>query len=526
MSDKHRIELQNRRRKADETLQSVHSDIRRLAALAYPGVPPEMREEVTCDHFLDVLGDPDLVLKIRERHPADLDSALKVALQLEVWAKESTRHQDASKSGKDGRRVREISAKQADSTVEALQKEVENMKKFVGYEHRATKNPNGGGYVGNYWQPAATRYTALSACSGAPSTPLSSRGPHTASYGNRSNSARPPNGNRNGNFYQAPNSNFGCFNCGNPTHRVRDCPVPSAEHRRPEQQSIPPPQPSTPPQPDVRPMKNRSNKQEKTCIWVKYRQHKLSALIDTRSDVSIVSEDIARNLGWTIHAHQTKEVSVANNKTMSILGATRVVLDVAGHDVESEILIAPDLDGLILGIDWLRSQGRVRWDFDRGKIKFGKRNWIELQQETEQPCRTSIIRKDFFMANHRSGFDGSDFHAAPTGPARRFCRSTLGRKFLREVSLFCHAMHQVESGRERGKASGPGAIQCVSSIRRRMCDDVFANLSQYPPRLSNLWALYDCSKCEEDPLDLAPFPSEFEWNDIDRRRHQNKERLG
>jgi len=47
MSDKHRIEIRNRRRKADETLQSVHSDIRRLAALAYPNVPPEMREEVT-----------------------------------------------------------------------------------------------------------------------------------------------------------------------------------------------------------------------------------------------------------------------------------------------------------------------------------------------------------------------------------------------------------------------------------------------------------------------------------------------
>ena len=106
MSDKHRIELRNRRRKADETLQSVHRDIRRLAALAYPNVPPEMHEEVTCDHFLDALGDPDLVFKIRERHPADLDSALKIALQLEVWAKETTRHQDTSKSGKgDGRRV-------------------------------------------------------------------------------------------------------------------------------------------------------------------------------------------------------------------------------------------------------------------------------------------------------------------------------------------------------------------------------------------------------------------------------------
>jgi len=276
MSDKHRIEIRNRRRKADETLQSVHSDIRRLAALAYPNVPPEMREEVTCDHFLDALGDPDLVFKIRERHPADLDSALKIVLQLEVWATETTRHQDASKSGRDGQRVREISAKQAEPTVETLQKEVDNMKKFVGYEQRAAKNPTGGAYTGNYRQPSANRYTAPSAYSGVPSAPPSSRGPHPASYGNRQNSARPPNGygtNRNSNFYQAPNSNSGCFNCGNPAHRARDCPVPSAEHQRPQQQPTPPPQPSALPRPDVRPMKNHSSKQEKTCIWVKYRQH-------------------------------------------------------------------------------------------------------------------------------------------------------------------------------------------------------------------------------------------------------------
>ena len=156
-----------------------------------------------------------------------------------------------------------------------------------------------------------------------------------------------------------------------------------------------------------------------------YRQHKLSALIDTGSDVSIAGEDIAHNLGWTIHAHRTKEVSVTNNKTMSILGAARVVLVVAGHGVESEILISPDLDGLILGIDWLHSQGRIRWDFDRGRIKFDKQNWIELQTETEQPYRTSIIRKNFPMADRRIGSNRSDFHAAPICSARRFCCSKL-----------------------------------------------------------------------------------------------------
>jgi len=153
---------------------------------------------------------------------------------------------------------------------------------------------------------------------------------------------------------------------------------------------------------------------------------------------------------------------------MPILGATRVVLFVAGHGVESEVLIAPDLDGLILGINWLRSQGRIKWDFDKGRIKFGKRDWVKLKQETEQPFRTSIIWRDFPITDRGSGLyhreigsDRSDFHAAPTGSARRFCCSTSNRKYLREVSLFCRAMLLIENRRERGKASEPGVQQCV-----------------------------------------------------------------
>jgi len=104
VANKHRIELRNRRRRGNETLQSVHSDIRRLAALAYPSVQPQMREEITCDHFLDALGDADFALKIRQQQPADLDSALRIALQLEVWAEDAARHRDASKHEKGGSR--------------------------------------------------------------------------------------------------------------------------------------------------------------------------------------------------------------------------------------------------------------------------------------------------------------------------------------------------------------------------------------------------------------------------------------
>jgi len=244
VADKHRIELQNRRRRANETLQNVHSDIRRLAALAYPSVQPQMLEEITCDHFLDALGDPDFVLKSRQRQPADLDSALRIALQLEVWTEDMTRHRDASHQEKGGRRVREISHKkppEATTTLEALHKEVERVKKFIEFDRGPPRNPNSGGFSSDR-RPDLIRYTAPSvyhACRApvsAPTTTWSSRGLNAAGYGQSpgtyhpSTSARPSNGmNRTGNFYRAPNPNSGCFYCGDPTHRARDCLVSSAE---------------------------------------------------------------------------------------------------------------------------------------------------------------------------------------------------------------------------------------------------------------------------------------------------------
>ena len=415
MSEKYRIELRNRQCATDETLQSLHGDIKRLAALAYKGVPPEMRDQVTCDSFLDALGDPELAFKIRERQPTDLDSALRIALQLEVWAKEMNRHRETSRPERtEGRRLRETDRKDEFNK----NQDTMNSKKHTGYARGTSRNQAVGAYADGYRPPAAARYAAPNA-HGGPVAPPRPRGQYPANYG-RAEVAQPPNGygNRNGNFYQAPVLFPRCYNCGDPTHRARECPT------RPDRPPTPAPQVIAPRQPDVRPMKRRSDKPEKTCIRVRYRHHKLSALIDTGSDVSLAGQDVARNMGWPIYAHHTKEVSVANNKTMSILGATRVVLFVAGHGIESEVLITTDLDGLILGIDWLRSQGRVKWDFDRGRIKFGKRDWVALIQETGQPCRTSVIRQDFSITDRGSGpchreigSDGPDFLAAPTGSA-------------------------------------------------------------------------------------------------------------
>jgi len=88
-SDKYRMELRNRRRQKHETLQDLHSDVRRLMVLAYPQLDATARETMGCDYFLDSLEDPAFKLKIREKNPGTLDEALKIGLLLEVWKKDA-----------------------------------------------------------------------------------------------------------------------------------------------------------------------------------------------------------------------------------------------------------------------------------------------------------------------------------------------------------------------------------------------------------------------------------------------------
>jgi len=88
-SDKYRFELKSRRRRLDETLRNLHFDIRKLAALAVPELDHSARERMACGSFIDALNDPHFALKVRERFPKDLDAALRVALQLEVWSKDA-----------------------------------------------------------------------------------------------------------------------------------------------------------------------------------------------------------------------------------------------------------------------------------------------------------------------------------------------------------------------------------------------------------------------------------------------------
>jgi len=88
------------------------------------------------DYFLDAFGDPELGLKMREKNPENLDAALRIALQLEVWTKDSYRLQQAEtprpSENKRNRKITKMSQQSAlEKKNEALQKEIAEAKKTI-----------------------------------------------------------------------------------------------------------------------------------------------------------------------------------------------------------------------------------------------------------------------------------------------------------------------------------------------------------------------------------------------------------
>jgi len=101
-AEKYRLEVKYRRRKPGESLRTLHAEIRKLVALAFPKLEHKARELMACDYFIDSLNDPNVALRVRERSPKDLDSPLKIALQLEVWGNKAERSENSNRKNPRG----------------------------------------------------------------------------------------------------------------------------------------------------------------------------------------------------------------------------------------------------------------------------------------------------------------------------------------------------------------------------------------------------------------------------------------
>ncbi|KAH3789639.1 hypothetical protein DPMN_167824 [Dreissena polymorpha] len=90
----YRVQLRDRRQRASETLAELGQDIRRLANLAYPSAPTEVRDTLAKEQFIDSLVNSDLRLKVKQARPTYLNDAVRHAVELEAFFRTERRQQE------------------------------------------------------------------------------------------------------------------------------------------------------------------------------------------------------------------------------------------------------------------------------------------------------------------------------------------------------------------------------------------------------------------------------------------------
>jgi len=82
-----------------------------------------------------------------------------------------------------------------------------------------------------------------------------------------------------------------------------------------------------------------------------------------------------------------KKVKAANDEVIVFIGKATEYLYIGGGTEVFYIYISPDINGLIVGLDWLRRQGRIEWDFTNNRIQLGNGGWLKLHDDAKSRCR-------------------------------------------------------------------------------------------------------------------------------------------
>jgi len=309
----------------------------------------------------DALGDPELGLKIREKNPENLNAALSIALQLEVWTKDSYRLQQAEMPRlSENRRNREMTKP---GQPLALEKKDKALRKKIAEAKRTIEDMKKTG--------AEMRKELLETRKKIMEMEERTARPPPVMYAEDTAA----------NILKLPR----CFRCGKVEHFIKDCP--SFFSGAPPRTYATNNRPGPPP--ESRPISEK----KLTCIVVTYNRRIITALLDTGSDINVAGLSLARKHKWKIHPYDITTVQTASGEDLLVDGISKVPLKIRTQTLDTPVLISPDMSNLIFGIDWMENQGCV---FDcvgrklqvRGKL-------IPLQREpTSTKVRRIYVSKD------------------------------------------------------------------------------------------------------------------------------------
>jgi predicted aspartyl protease len=401
----YRLELKQRRRKPNESLQQLFHDVCRLMNLAYNGHKDEIVETLARDYFLDALNSHSMKVRIMERNAKTIDEALRLAMRYEAYDNSDPARQvshDANAFQPRNRYVRKVSNEtnvkevnegvcpvvsksSRQSVEERLDHKLAELERKLDSLVKINQPPLYANQVSNYGN--------CGAIDGMPSGPVVYPTPVVSN--SLPNNAVCYNGGLQNGYSSFQNrkrqklSRDQCANCFAFGHWRYNCPVSNTEVKRlsegreVEQTRVQMHSDASQSNARLYSVKSRSGNAE---VYLKGKIGNSSTflLLDTGCEISV----IGKNLLGDIELIPTQQKLFAANSTeIPVLGETDVTINIQGKSFKTRVTVSEHVESAILGMDFM-SMHSVKWDFDKKSVCIDG-HWFKL---TSKP-KSGLVRR-------------------------------------------------------------------------------------------------------------------------------------
>ena len=362
-----RAKLKVRKQGRDESLSSLMQDIRRMMILAYPDSSSELGRIMSKDCFLDAIFDKNLSLKVREHSPVDLDAAFQLAVKFEAYAQLS-----GPSKGEDRYRVSEVrTVASSNQNIDCGQESAWNS--MVAFQNNLMKQLES---QGNLISMLSEQVQGLMANSS-----------QSKEQVNNSSSKR----------------QIKCFGCGEAGHVAPKCPYKKESKKSVGNNVVS----GSGSEPDVAVVSSISGA---LIIRARINGRIYPCLIDTGSEVSLINKSLICDDDLKM---SNRTLRAANGSSIEVSGVIELPLFIGRHQFTSSFIVSPQIQNIILGLDWLKEHNCLI-DCSNSTLIAGdqrfKLSHVNIERKGSVNCRILEVSREIPDPSVRSQARATHMH--------------------------------------------------------------------------------------------------------------------